>query len=150
MKPANKMFHVSSQVVSSCGTPFKPGRIPQGKNIKFIKGQNEKCGEQSKITVQQMHESCRLWSGWFWYFRWLWVWGQHRIGQLPAICVLQLRGPRGPLEKDGFVCVYYYCFCLNRITIMITDHWSRTTSPSLSFSCKFSFDNNLIFLSFIW
>ena len=36
------MFHVSGQLVSSCGTPFKPGRIPQGKNIKFILKKKEK------------------------------------------------------------------------------------------------------------
>ena len=31
------MFHVSGQPVSSRGTPFKTGRILQGKNIKFTK-----------------------------------------------------------------------------------------------------------------
>ena len=48
------MFHVSGQLVSSCGTPFKPGRIPQGKNIKF------KQQQQQKNTIRNVVDKVKL------------------------------------------------------------------------------------------
>ena len=48
--------------------------------------------------------------------------------QQSVCCEVYLGLKKKKRKKDEFVCLYYYYFWINRITIMIINHWSRAHS----------------------